>query len=116
MVCLIDTLLLLAVVVVLLLGIFASTFLLSRALKDLQGSFKQPMAQELPDFDSLKSDLMEMVSETIGGMQPPNAMDHLLGMLTQFAQMKMMQATGIDPSDLMGHVSELTEGLNDSPD
>lgn len=114
--CLMDTLLLLAVVVVLLLGGFACVFLLSKALEDLKDSFKQPPAQKMPDFETLKADLMDMVADTIGTMQPPNAMDHLMGMITQFAQMKMMQATGINPADIMGHVTELTEGLNDPPE
>ena len=33
------------------------------------------------DLSELKEDMLDMVHETIGNMQPPNAFDHLLGAL-----------------------------------
>tara|TARA_R110000823_G_scaffold225675_1_gene353438 strand:- start:816 stop:1157 length:342 start_codon:yes stop_codon:yes gene_type:complete len=111
-----DTILLIAVVVVLILCIFAFPFVLSRALNEVRDSMTPPEQQKLPDFNALRNDLMDLVTDTISTMQPPNAMDHLLGMLTQFAQMKMMQSTGIDPSSMIGHITEMGEGLNDPPE
>jgi len=108
-----ETLLLIAVIVLLLLGIFASTFLFSKALKDFQADFSNPPPQMSFDIEGLKGDLIEMVQDTIGQMQPPNAMDHLLGMLSQFAQMKMAQKFGVNPAEML---EGLTERLNDPPE
>lgn len=46
----------------------------------------------------LKEELLDMVHETIGNMQPPNAFDHLLGALSGPIQMWAMRKAGIDPS------------------
>jgi len=108
-----ETLLLIAVLLVLLLGIFASTFLLSRALKDFQANLPTGSPQLAFDIEGLRGDLIEMVQDTIGTMQPPNAMDHLLGMLSQFAQMKMAQKFGVNPAEML---EGLTERLNDPPE
>lgn len=111
-----ETILLIAVIVVLIVSIFSFPFVLSRALNEVRDSMTPPEQQKMPDFNALRNDLMDLVTETISTMQPPNAMDHLLGMLTQFAQMKMMQSTGIDPSALISGFANSEEGLNDPAD
>lgn len=50
------------------------------------------------NLDELKDELLDMVHETIGNMQPPNAFDHLLGALAGPIQMWAMRKAGIDPS------------------
>jgi hypothetical protein len=50
------------------------------------------------DLNELKEDLLDMVHETIGNMQPPTAIDHLLGALSGPIQMWAMRKAGIDPS------------------
>jgi len=50
------------------------------------------------NLDELKDELLDMVHETIGSMQPPNAFDHLLGALAGPIQMWAMRKAGIDPS------------------
>lgn len=49
------------------------------------------------NFDDLKEDMLDMVHETIGNMQPPNAFDHLLGALAGPIQAWAMRKAGINP-------------------
>ncbi len=41
--------------------------------------------------DTIREDLLDVVQGVIGNMQPPTVMDHLGGVIQQFAQMKMMK-------------------------
>tara|TARA_R110002012_G_scaffold107625_1_gene249627 strand:+ start:3108 stop:3461 length:354 start_codon:yes stop_codon:yes gene_type:complete len=66
------------------------------------------------NLDELKDELLDMVHETIGSMQPPNAFDHLLGALAGPIQMWAMRKAGIDPStgkplDLLEQITEPLE-------
>ena len=108
-----ETLLLIAVIVLLVFGILDSVFLLSRALNDFQANLPTASPQMSFDIEGLRGDLIEMGQDTIGQMQPPNAMDHLLGMLSQFAQMKMAQKFGVNPAEMLEGFSER---LNDPPE
>jgi len=49
------------------------------------------------DLSELKEDMLDMVHETIGNMQPPNAFDHLLGALAGPIQAWAMRKAGINP-------------------
>ena len=42
--------------------------------------------------DTIREDLLDTVNEVIQNMQPPTVLDHLGGVLQQFAQMKLMKA------------------------
>lgn len=50
------------------------------------------------NLEEIKEDLLDIVHDTIGNMQPPNAWDHLLGALAGPIQMWAMRKAGIDPS------------------
>lgn len=50
------------------------------------------------NLEDMKEELLDMVHETIGNMQPPNAWDHLLGALAGPIQMWAMRKAGIDPT------------------
>ena len=50
------------------------------------------------NLDELKDELLDMVHDTIGSMQPPNAFDHIVGALSGPLQMWAMRKAGIDPS------------------
>ena len=50
------------------------------------------------NLEEMKEDLLDMVHDTIGNMQPPNAWDHLLGALAGPIQMWAMRKAGIDPA------------------
>lgn len=85
--------------------------LLSKALLEIKADFTHRETPELPNFDELKTNLLDLVHDTISEMQPPTAIDHLMGIISQYAQAKMMKMMDIDPSQLLETV---TEGLNDS--
>ena len=97
-----ETLLLLSAVFLLVIVIFFLHHTSSKALlshieeirADLAGN-GSPSAFNL---DEMKEDLLDMVHETIGNMQPPNAIDHLLGALAGPIQMWAMRKAGIDPA------------------
>lgn len=42
--------------------------------------------------DTIREDLLDTVNGVIQNMQPPTVLDHLGGVLQQFAQMKLMKA------------------------
>ena len=50
------------------------------------------------NLEDMKEELLDMVHDTIGNMQPPNAWDHLLGALAGPIQMWAMRKAGIDPA------------------
>ncbi len=50
------------------------------------------------DLSELKEDMLDMVHETIGNMQPPNAFDHLLGALAGPIQAWAMRKAGMNPA------------------
>jgi hypothetical protein len=50
------------------------------------------------NLEEIKEDLLDMVHETIGNMQPPNAFDHIVGALSGPLQMWAMRKAGIDPA------------------
>lgn len=62
--------------------------------------------------EDLKEDLLDMVHETIGNMEPPSAIDHIAGALAGPIQMWAMRKAGIDPST--GKPIEMIRELADS--
>lgn len=94
-------------------GLFLMSQHNSRALMRVAESFKQAEVESGFDIDGIKEDLLDMVHDTIQNMQPPSAVDHLVGMLGQFAQMKMMKSMGVDPA---AGIAAISEGLNDPPE
>lgn len=50
------------------------------------------------DLSELKEDMLDLVHETIGNMQPPNAFDHLLGALAGPIQAWAMRKAGVNPA------------------
>ena len=67
-----------------------------KALEEISGNLNRETTHDFPDIQSIKDDLLEIVEDTIQNMQPPSAIDHLMGALAQFAQIKLMKAAGID--------------------
>ena len=59
--------------------------------------------------------LVRIVAETIENMQPPNAMDHLMGAFAQFAQVKMMRSLEKSAPAVAEIIPTLAEGLNEAP-
>jgi hypothetical protein len=73
----------------------------SKALISQISLIKKEITEKTSDttfnFDELKEDMLDMVHETIGNMQPPNAFDHLLGALAGPIQAWAMRKAGINP-------------------
>jgi len=62
--------------------------------------------------DALKEEVGALVQEVIGTMRPPTIADHLGGVLSQFAQMrlmKMMQADGMLPDVVAQGIEAVSE-------
>lgn len=43
---------------------------------------------------AVRNGIAEEVQKTVGNMAPPSAQDHLMGMVSQFFQMKMLKTMG----------------------
>lgn len=74
----------------------------SKALISQISLIKEEISEKTNDttfnFDELKEDMLDMVHETIGNMQPPNAFDHLLGALAGPIQAWAMRKAGMNPA------------------
>lgn len=74
----------------------------SKALISQISLIKEEIQEKTSDttfnFDELKEDMLDMVHETIGNMQPPNAFDHLLGALAGPIQAWAMRKAGMNPA------------------
>jgi len=64
-------------------------------ISELKSEFK---SESSLDRGELKEDLLDMVHEVIGNMQPPNAFDHLLGALAGPIQAWAMRKAGMNPA------------------
>jgi len=97
-----ETLLLLSAVFLLVIVIFFLHHTSSKALLSHIEEIRADLAGNTSstgfNLDEMKEDLLDMVHETIGNMQPPNAIDHLLGALAGPIQMWAMRKAGIDPA------------------
>jgi len=93
-----------------LLGLFFSVHHLSQAMIQMAEEFKRPQNDNIIDFNAIKEELLGIVEDTVANLQPPSAIDHLLGAFAQFAQVKLMQATGIDAFQAQGF--EIADSLN----
>lgn len=78
---------------------FIVTFFLHQmSMKALFSQFEQWKAEvEPPVIDDIKEELLDLVEDVIGNMQPPNAGDHFMGMLAQVGQFWAMRKFNIDP-------------------
>lgn len=63
----------------------------------IQEEIREKTADTTIDLSEMKEDLLDMVHDTIGNMQPPNAFDHLLGALAGPIQAWAMRKAGINP-------------------
>ena len=79
---------------------FIVTFFLHQmSMKALTIQFENWKAEvEPPQISEIKDELLDLVEDVIGNMQPPNAWDHLLGALAGPIQMWAMRKAGIDPA------------------
>lgn len=62
--------------------------------------------------DALRDEVGSLVQEIMGSMRPPTIADHLGGVLSQFAQMrlmKMMQADGMLPDAVADTIEAVRE-------
>jgi len=106
------------VVISLGLAFFVVTFYLhqtsSKALFAQFESWKDEFMDASPrSMDEIKDELLEIVEDTLAGMQPPNAGDHFVGMLGQIAQMWAMRRFNINPQTGMPN-PELPEDIADT--
>jgi len=85
---------------------------LSKAIERLDTAFKQAVTNDGFDLDEIKQELANLVEDIIGDMEPPSAVDHLVGMVSQFAQLKMMKS--MEESGLADVSNLIAEGLNES--
>lgn len=46
---------------------------------------------ELPNLNELKDEVLDVVHDTLQNLQPPSAIDHLMGAASQYFQLKMMK-------------------------
>ena len=63
----------------------------------IKNEINEKSADATFDLTEMKEDLLDMVHDTIGNMQPPNAFDHLLGALAGPIQAWAMRKAGINP-------------------
>tara|TARA_R110002012_G_scaffold211793_1_gene382727 strand:- start:838 stop:1191 length:354 start_codon:yes stop_codon:yes gene_type:complete len=106
-----ETLLPLVCVVLICFALYFSVNQVSQHMIQLSEEFKRPQKEYNFDLDAIKEEILGTVEDTLANIQPPNAMDHLLGALAQFAQVKLMKMAGLDgfqPHDLAS-----LAGLND---
>jgi len=68
------------------------------SMKALFTQFEEWKAQVEPtQINDIKEELLDLVEDVIGNMQPPNAGDHFMGMMGQIAQFWAMRKFNIDP-------------------
>ena len=81
------------------LAFFIVTFFLHQmSMKALFTQFENWKTEvEPPNVDDIKEELLDLVEDVIGNMQPPNAGDHFMGMLGQIAQFWAMKKFNINP-------------------
>jgi hypothetical protein len=85
------------IVVIFFLHHSSSKALLSH-IEEIRADLVSSPGQGAFNLEEIKEDLLDMVHDTIGNMQPPNAWDHLLGALAGPIQMWAMRKAGIDPT------------------
>ena len=78
---------------------FIVTFFLHQmSIKALFTQFENWKAEvEPPRIEEIKDELLDLVEDVIGNMQPPNAGDHFVGMMAQVAQFWAMRKFNINP-------------------
>ena len=77
------------------LGLILVVFVMA-SLRQLQREVASiDFSKDLPelniDLSQIKEEVLDIIEDTIGQMQPPNAMDHVFGALAQIIQMKAMK-------------------------
>ena len=105
---------LLALMVCFFVSFFSSHFMSSKALQSKIDEFRtefldSPSSQTIV-VDEIKEELLDLVEEVIGNMQPPNAGDHFVGMLAQIGQMWAMRKFNIDPTSGKPMLEQVIEG------
>lgn len=70
---------------------------------------------EIPNFDELKDDLLDVVNSTIENLEPPTAFDHIAGAVSQYFQMKMMRDFNLaDAAPQLESVVETVSNIADA--
>jgi len=82
--------------VVLCVFVFMSHHTLSSSLQSIATEIKDNGIDLPPSFiEELKDEMYNIVQETIEGMNPPTAADHLMGALGQLVQMKLAKSMNL---------------------
>lgn len=82
--------------VVLCVFVFMSHHTLSTSLHSLASEIKENGIDLPPTFiEELKDEMYNIVQDTIEGMNPPTAADHLMGALGQLVQMKLAKSMNL---------------------
>ena len=99
---LLEILLIAACIVFLLLLSFALHHQSSKALfthiESIKTEITPPGSTFKDEIEDFREDILDLVHETISKMQPPNAIDHLMGALVHPIQAWAMRKAGIDPA------------------
>lgn len=98
--------------VAVLFGCFQMFRAISEALQEISTNLTARETTSFTGIDDVKEELLGIVEDTIANLQPPSAIDHLMGALAQFAQIKLMKSMDIDPSDLMPALEEVIPPSN----
>ncbi len=114
---LLEILLIAACIVFLLLLSFALHHQSSKALFTHIESIKTEIVPQktslLDEVDDFKEEILDLVHETISKMQPPSAIDHLMGALVHPIQAWAMRKAGIDPATGGAIVEQIAEMAED---
>ena len=93
--------------VVLCVFVFFSHHTLSSSLHSLAAELKENGVEIPPSFvEELKDEMFNIVQDTIEGMNPPTAADHLMGALGQLVQMKLAKSMNLLDSLPIPNLSE----------
>lgn len=82
--------------VVLCVFVFMSHHNLSQTLQSLVSDFQKNGVELPPSFiEEMKEEMYNIVQDTVEGMNPPTAADHLMGALGQLVQMKLAKSMNL---------------------
>mgnify|MGYP003148595061 FL=1 len=89
---------------------------LSRALLNSQGRLNEIAEEYSPDLqefgEEMRNIVQDIVEDTLQNLEPPRAIDHIMGAVAQMIQARTMQM--INPGNLLGAAQEMVEQVLDS--
>jgi len=83
---------------------------LTALIQDVEVGFKQDTSNHF-NLDEIKEELLDLIQDVIGNMEPPRAVDHVFGAIAQILQFKAMKLMDVEPADLLQSPDELQEDV-----